>query len=147
MLWKVGSGKVKYVVDYSSPTVDIRDVAEAALLAEKHGRTGERYIIANEFISQRDFCTLAATACGNKPPRVVPLPVAYTLAWIVEHIFKLLGRRDYLVSTNAVFLSNVFREMDNSKARIELHWQPRPIAETIKDALAWYAHRESRSTS
>ena len=29
--------------------------------------------------------------------------------------------------------------MDNSKARRELHWNPRPVSETVRDAVAWYA--------
>lgn len=49
-LWDVASGKVKVALGASAPTVDIRDAAEAAVLAEKYGKVGERYIIANEFI-------------------------------------------------------------------------------------------------
>jgi dihydroflavonol-4-reductase len=141
-LWDVGSGKVRATLDAGAPAVDIRDVAEAAVLAEKHGRIGERYIIANEFISNRQFFTIATAACGNQPPRLIPLPVAYALAWVIERVLKLTGRKDSIVSTDAVFLSNAFQAMDNSKARKELHWNPRPIAETIKDALKWYAQRE-----
>lgn len=143
MLWEVGSGKVKYVLDAGAPTVDIRDAAAATLLAEQYGKAAERYVIANEFISQKDLYTLATTECGNKPPRVIPLPVAYAAAWIMESFFKLLRRKDYLVSTDAVFLSNVFQQMDNSKARRDLHWEPRPIAETVRDAIAWYKKRDS----
>jgi dihydroflavonol-4-reductase len=54
----------------------------------------------------------------------------------------MLRRKDYLVSTDAVFLSNAFQRMDNSKARRELGWHPRPIAETVRDAVAWYGERE-----
>ncbi len=142
MVVEVASGRAGYTVDAAAPTVDIRDVAEAALLAEQHGRVGERYIIANEFIGNREFYALVAAAGGSEPPRVIPRPVAYTLAWLSEHIMRLLRRRDFLLRTDAVFLGNAFREMDNSKARNELHWRPRPIAETIRDAVAWYATRE-----
>lgn len=55
MLWQVASGQLNAVLDVAQPTVDIRDVAEAALLAETHGRAGERYIIANEFIEIAAF--------------------------------------------------------------------------------------------
>lgn len=141
-LWDVARGAVKFTVDAGAPTVDIRDVAEAALLAERYGRSGERYIIANEFIRNRDFCAMAAAERGNPPPRVIPYRVAYAIAWIAETIFKLTHRRDYLLSTDAVYLSNVFQQLDNSKARNELHWNPRPIAETVRDAVAWFAQRE-----
>ncbi|WP_299688707.1 NAD-dependent epimerase/dehydratase family protein [Hydrocarboniphaga sp.] len=142
MLSDIAAGRMRFTLDAAAPTVDIRDAAQAALLAEIHGRAGERYIIANEYIHNREFCAMAAAQGGHPPLKLIPLPVAAALAWIVERIFKLLGRKDYLVSTDAVFLSNAFREMDNGKARRELHWNPRPITETIRDAAAWFAQRQ-----
>jgi dihydroflavonol-4-reductase len=141
-LWDTACGRIKACLDAGAPTVDIRDVAEAALLAEQHGRQGERYIIANEFISNRDFYGMAAALRGNPPPKVIPLRLAWAIAWTAERLFKLIGRKDYLVSTDAVFLSNAFQHMDNSKARRELGWNPRPIAETVRDAIEWQAQRE-----
>ncbi len=146
MLWDVSRGRANFTMDAGAPTVDIRDVAEAALSAEVRGRIGERYIIANEFISNRDFYTLAAKEGGHEPPRVIPLSVGYVMAWLGERIMRLRGKRDYMVRADAVFLANAFREMDTSKARTELDWHPRPIAQTIRDAVAWYAqHMEQDS--
>jgi dihydroflavonol-4-reductase len=141
-LWETAKGELKFALDAGAPTVDIRDVAEAAVLAESRGRFGERYIIANEFIHNRDFYTLATSQMGNPPPRLVPLRVAYGIAWVAERLLKLLGRRDFVVRTDAVFLANVFQRMDNGKARQELGWNPRPIAETVRDTVAWFANRE-----
>jgi dihydroflavonol-4-reductase len=146
MLRDVAFGKAKATLDVGAPMVDIRDVAEAAVLAETHGRVGERYIIANEFIRNRDFFALATQAGGVPPIKLIPLWLAYAIAWPVEKIFKLLGRKDYIMSTDAVFLSDVFREMDNSKARRELHWNPRPVGETVRDAVAWYAKRAKETS-
>ncbi len=141
-LWQVASGKQSLIVDVGQPTVDIRDVAEAALLAETRGRTGERYIIANEYISNRDFFGMAVTMRGRPLPKVMPYHVAYAIAWTIERVTKLLGRKDTMISTAAMYLSTVFREMDSSKARTELGWSPRPIRETIKDTVDWFAARE-----
>ena len=144
MLWQVGSGKVGFIMEASAPSVDIRDAAQAALLAEQYGRIGERYIIANEYLSNKDFFTIATELRGLKPPKQIPKKVAFVVAWIAERILKLLRRKDYLISTDAVFLSDAFGEMDTSKARRELHWTPRPVTETIRDALDWYAEREKQ---
>lgn len=143
-LWQIASGKAKVTVDVSQPTVDIRDVAEAALSAETNGRPGERYIIANEFVSAHDFYQLAVAERGQAMPKIIPYRVAYAIAWVTERVMKLLRRRDYIVSTDAIFLSNVFREMDNGKARRELHWTPRPLSETVRDAVDWFAARERK---
>lgn len=143
MLWQIGSGRATTAMDVSQPTVDIRDAAQAALLAEQYGRVGERYIIANEYVSNRTLFGLATEIGGVKPPVFLPQWLAYGVAWIGERINKLLGRRDQLLSTDSVFMSNCFKALDNSKARNELHWEPRPLEQTVADAMAWFAARES----
>lgn len=143
-LWNTGSGKIKFTVDAGAPTVDIRDAAQAAVLAEQYGRIGERYIIANEYVSNKDLYGMAAKECGVPPPRLIPHGVAYAVAWVSERICKLLGKKDYFVSTDAVYLGDVFKQLDSSKARRELHWNPRPIAETVRDAMAWFKEREGK---
>lgn len=141
-LWRVANGQTPVSVDVGQPIVDIRDVAEAALLAETHGRAGERYIIASEYVRNRDFYALAATQGGHKPPKLIPLRVAYGIAWVAERVMKLMGRKDYIVSTDAIYLSDLFKELDNSKARRELNWSPRPLKETVRDAVGWFAERQ-----
>jgi len=144
MLWKVANGEAKAVIGVGQPTVDIRDVAEAALLAEQSGRAGERYIIANEYVSAQDFYAMATGARGKPMPKIIAYRVAYAIAWIAERYLKLRGRKDSLVSTDAIFLSDVFREMDHTKATRELGWHPRPVRETVRDSVAWFAAHESR---
>ena len=131
-------------VDVGQPTVDIRDAAQAALLAETHGRIGERYIIANEYVRNRAFFTMATQMCGQKPPLFLPYGLAYAIAWVAEAAFKLLGKKDYMLSTDAVFLSDIFRELDNSKARRELGWTPRPLRQTVQDAIDWFKAHEAK---
>jgi len=138
MLWHVACGKTKWVMESSQPTVDIRDAAAATLLAEQYGRIGERYIIANEYISNADFYKIATDYTGVAPPKIIPHKVAYGVAWVAERMLTLFGKRDFLIRTDAVYLSDAFKELDASKARTELHWQPRPIAQTIHDAIDWH---------
>jgi dihydroflavonol-4-reductase len=113
------------------------------LLAETHGRLGERYIIANEFVGTRDFYAMAMAGTDKPMPRIIPSRVAYAVAWVAERVMKLLGRNDYMISTSAVYLSTVFRELDNGKARGELGWSPRPLGETVRDAVDWFQEKEA----
>lgn len=142
-VWHVAQGKMKYVLDSAQPTVDIRDAAQAALLAEQHGRLGERYIIANEYIHNRDFYKIATDITGVPAPKLIPRWLAYSVATVAETWCKLTGKKDYLVRRDSVYLSNAFKAMDTTKARTELHWQPRPIKETITDAVAWFKEYEA----
>lgn len=146
-LWNVASGAHKVALDGAQPTVDIRDVAAAALAAEKQGRLGERYIIANEYVQARDFYGMAVAQTGQPMPRLVPYKASYAIAWVVERAMKLLRKTDYLVSTDAVYLSQVFRELSHEKATRDLDWHPRPVAETIRDAVAWFAAHEAKKAA
>jgi dihydroflavonol-4-reductase len=141
MLWEVANGKMRTMWNAWQPTVDIRDAAQALLLAEKHGRIGERYIIAHEFLTYRVLFGLVAAEGGQRPPVVLPLSAAYASAWVGERILKLLRRKDYLVRSDAVFLSIAFGKLDNTKARSELGWTPRPMIETVRDSIAWFRAR------
>lgn len=142
-LWQTATGAQTAGVDVSQPTVDIRDVAEAALAAETRGRVGERYIIANEFVSNRDFFGMAVAMRGQPMPKLMPYAKAYRFAWVAERVLRLLRRRDFLISTDSIVLSNIFRELDHGKAERELGWKPRPLAETVRDTVDWFAAREA----
>ncbi len=142
MLWQVASGQRTTMLDAAQPTVDIRDVAEAALLAEEKGRVGERYIIANEFVTSQEFYGLATARCDNPAPKLVSYRFAYAMAWLMYRVARLRGVKDTMMRPEAVYLANVFREMDHGKASRELGWNPRPIAKTVNDAVDWFAARE-----
>jgi dihydroflavonol-4-reductase len=48
-----------------------------------------------------------------------------------------VGKRTSL-NRESILLTSIFNEMDNSKARTELGWQPRPMKESIADAVEFY---------
>lgn len=138
LLWQAASGKMPVALDCGSPCVDVRDAAQALLLAEEKGRVGERYIIAGSYLEQVELYGMAARQAGHRPPRRLPLGAAYAAAWCYQKAAGLLGRRDQQLCTDSVLLSHVFKEMDTRKAQAELGWRARPMAEAVADAVSWY---------
>ncbi len=143
MLRDVARGTFPAALDCGAPMVDIRDAAQAMILAESYGRAGERYIIANEFVTLPEFYGLAARKAGVKPPKTLPIWLAYCIAWINERISALRGISNPRLAVSSIMLSQIFKEMDNSKARLELGWEPRPVEETVGDAVAWFAANDT----
>lgn len=139
LLWQIANGTVRVAVDVAQPTVDIRDVAAAALSAETHGTVGERYIIANAFVTARDFYALAVAPQDRPMPRLIPYRLALAMAWATDRTARLLGHRDRIVTPDAVRLANIFGPMDSTKARDAFAWTPRPLSETVRDTVAWFA--------
>lgn len=146
LLWQAATGQLPVALDTGAPCVDIRDAAEALVLAAQRGRIGERYIIAERYVPQPQLYAMAAAAVGRKPPRTMSLRTAYVLARLNQAAAFLLRRRDVQLCTDSILLSHVFGPMASDKARRELGWTPRPIEESVRDALRWFAeHPPSRS--
>lgn len=130
--------KTSLPIDCHNPVVDIRDAAIAMLLAAEKGSNGERYIIAAEHAHQISLFNHAAEVAGVKPPKLnLSIRALYIIALTAQTFNKLRGIRTSL-NTESVLLSHIFNEMDCSKAKNELGWKPRPIKESIHDAVKFY---------
>lgn len=64
------------------------------------------------------------------------------MATINEMAAKLTGRKDFKLRRDSIFLSEVLGPLDHSTIADELGWNPRPIQETVKDAIAWFAQQK-----
>jgi dihydroflavonol-4-reductase len=130
-----------YVRGVGSEVVGIDDVAEALLLAAQRGRIGERYIISESYMSQRDLVTIAARAVGARPPWLgIPMAVLYGLGWVNDAMGTLL-RRDFPMSRQSARLVELTSPASHDKATRELGWHPTPTAEFIRRAAHAYVER------
>ena len=78
--------------DRSLSLVYVADVARGVRLALEEGRTGQRYILASEAISTRNFIQTLANVTGRKPPRFsVPtwlVQAVVSFFWLVSPITR-----------------------------------------------------------
>jgi dihydroflavonol-4-reductase len=139
----VVEGKMPCHWAVNMPAVGIRDAARAMLLAEERGRIGERYLITERTLSLEELYNTAAEAVGRGPIRLgVPMPIMLLACKIIERIAWLLGR-ETVVTQKSLRLMSVPEDFDNQKARNELGWNPRPVAESIREGARWF--RDQRS--
>jgi dihydroflavonol-4-reductase len=91
---------------------------------------------------------IAAEAAGVPPPtKSIPLPVAYALAAFGTAKGQLRGT-DEQMSLGSLRLMRAEAEVDHSKAVRELHWQPKPVEESIREAARfWAGLRDARRKS
>lgn len=139
-------GKVPaYFNGVSTEVVGVEDVADAFLLAGECGRIGERYIISETYMSQREMFETAALAVGARPPRLgVPLAVLKAGGYVASLVSAVL-RRDLPLNATGVRLLHTTSPADHGKATRELGWKPRPTAESIRRAAQWYVEQAKRS--
>jgi dihydroflavonol-4-reductase len=70
-----------YIRDVGAEVVGIDDAAEALVLVAERGRVGQRYIISERYMTQRELVTIAADAVGARRPRIgVPMALVHMLA-------------------------------------------------------------------
>lgn len=128
-------------------SVGIRDAADAMLLAEKHGRHGERYIITDRTLTLKEIWTIAVKAAGTPfPVYSMPMWLMYAGCWLSEHGSWLIGKETE-VSVTSLRLTRIVKGFDNSKARNELHWNPRPVEESIAEAACWFRDQRRAAKS
>src|SRR6185437_1414766 len=130
-----------YVRGVGSEVVGIDDVADALLLAAEKGRIGQRYIISERYMSQRELVTVAAQAVGARPPRIgIPMAVMYGLGWVNDALGALL-RKDFPMSRRSARLVELTSPASHAKATRELGWHPAPTEDFIRRAAHAYVAR------
>lgn len=118
--------------------VGIKDAADGLLAAEERGKMGERYIIADRMMDIAEATSKTAAFAGVKPPRLeVPMWAVIGATWIAEKLMHALNK-DTVMTMSSIALQRIMGEHDNSKARNELGWQPRPMDESLQEAAAWF---------
>lgn len=134
-----------YVRGVGSEVVGIDDAADALILAAEYGRIGERYIVSERYMSQREMFTIAAEAVGARPPRFgIPMAPLYAVGWVLGMSNRLFGT-DFPMNLTAARLMWLTSPADHSKATRELGWKPAPTAESIRRAAQFYVDRKNRN--
>lgn len=118
--------------------VDVRDVIEGAMVAERQAPTGGKYILSGHWVSMCDIAAMVAEITGMPSPRfVLPLWMARLGAPFITAFSRLNGKRPlYTAVSLRALRSN--RHISHARATSELGYQPRPFHETLVDTLRWF---------
>ncbi len=114
----------------------LEDTAAAHRLAMERGRLGESYIVAGPVHTFREVFELAERLTGIPAPRIHPGPSAMKSA---AALTKILGAVIPLPSAYSAESLNIMAGTtyigDNRKARRELGFTPRSLAEGLRETL------------
>lgn len=137
-------GKLPFVFDrIALEAVGVEDAARAMILAARNGRVGERYLISERMISNREVVRIAAEEAGVAPPsRSIPLPLLHAMGALGSLRARLRGS-DERLTLESVRLMRAEADVDCAKARRELGWQPRPVQESVREAARFWADRRA----
>jgi dihydroflavonol-4-reductase len=132
------TGKMPAYVDTGLNVVHVDDVARGHLLALRHGRDGERYVLGGTDLSLREILTLVAEQVGRVPPRVrLPRWAVYPIAWVSEFAARFTGLEPR-ATLDGLRMSAKHMYFSSAKAQRELQYTARPADQAIADAIAWF---------
>src|SRR3954471_23769947 len=126
-------GRLPAVLDAAINFVDVEDVAAGHLLAAEKGSPGERYILGGHNRAWAELIDMVAHASGvHHPLLVIPAEVG-AIARLRER-FGLPGA----ISAEAFGLMGQDWRFTSAKAKRELGYRPRPLAQTVSATAEWY---------
>jgi dihydroflavonol-4-reductase len=132
-------GKRREYLDAELNLIDVRDVALGMVLAMERGVPGRRYLLGHENLSIREvFCLLAQLTGLPEPHRKVPYALALTAAYVSEWIADVVTHRMPVATVTGVKLTRRVMHFDAGPSLAELGLRPRPVLESLRDAVQWF---------
>ena len=125
----------------TSDTVNFIDVRDVALAVRRMSETeflGTPVLLAGHSLPFPTYFERIAAAAGGRPPRLrAPAVLGVATLWAAERTLGVAGRRPPWPSLS-MFLVAECGIVEPSAAQQGLGVQPRPLEDTIEDALRWY---------
>jgi dihydroflavonol-4-reductase len=138
MILDAACGKMPAYVDTGLNVAHVDDVAAGHLLALEKGMAGEVYILGSENLMLRELLALVAGAVGRTPPALrLPITPLIPLAWAMERVANVTGKPP-LMTPDILAMARKKMFFSSAKAQRELGYAPRPAADAVAGALAWF---------
>ena len=132
------NGRMPAYVDTGLNFVPVEDAAAGHLLAARHGKAGERYILGGENLTLKAVLDILSRISGRRAPRV-RLPHAVALAaGYADAALSALLRREPRIPLEGVRMARHNMFVNTEKARRDLGFVPGPVAAALERAIIWY---------
>ena len=118
--------------------IAVQDVVAGHIAAAQKGRSGERYILSGENLTNRQTTEMTCDIVGVKPPRFTQprwtIPIA---AWGLDVAAK-VARRPLPLSGGQMRLTADYLYFDSAKAQRELGLPHTPVRQALQECYDWY---------
>ena len=126
---------------------DVRDVANAiANAVGANGYGGEVYFTAGQYAKTSQLARLCSQVLGRNVKHPV---IPYSFAWATLPLIRSRAAKrnlSSLYSRNSLkLLHDCPASVDESLAKSQLGYEPRPLEESIRDALNWFTEQGMRA--
>jgi dihydroflavonol-4-reductase len=135
----MANGKLPALVDGGFDMVDVRDVAEGAVMAAEKAPPGSKYLLSGHWITIQEMAAMISNIIGVHYPRFVcPLLLASGISPVAENVARFMHRRPLFTRESMRALRCCNHYVSHEKATGELGYNPREFRKTLEDTLQWY---------
>jgi len=121
--------------------IDVRDLSAGLQAVAERGKTGRRYLLANENLWLKEFLDLLTQETDLPAPRWCLPNWTIQLAGCGGEVVDWLNPRSTgaRICLETAAQARHAKLFDNSRTRRELNWEPRwSIQESIRESVAWF---------
>ena len=137
------TAKPTLYVDGAYDFVDVRDVADGLIAAAQNGKRGESYILSGQKISVRYLLETVREITGrNFFQMKIPFDFAKFAALFTPLYYKLANATPRFTPYSLEVLQSN-SNISHAKATRELNYKPRPLYESIHDAVKWFLEKKN----
>ena len=133
---KVAQGKFPFYTSGGVNVVAVEDVIEGILLALKHGKNGERYILSSENMHIKELFEKISYFAGVKPPSLKIPNIALHGLGMIGDTLNSLGIPIGISRENA-YTATLFHWFNCQKAKTELNFKPKSSDYAIENSVRW----------
>jgi dihydroflavonol-4-reductase len=144
-LLMLASGRIPALVRGGYNWVDVRDVVEGAMQAERLGKSGTRYIMSGHWRTLVDVARTTSRYTGNPAPRlVVPIWLAQLFQPVMAKLAQ-INKSQPLYTRTMLEAMRSNRQVIHTRATRDLGYAPRPFEETMQETLNWFTRQGGES--
>lgn len=131
-------GNLPAVIDCTLNLIDVRDVALGLIRVLEVGRAGRRYLLGGTNLALGELFGLLSEITGRPAPRWrVPYALGLGFAHFSEIWADYVSKKSPQASVTGLRLARRLMHFDASRSLHELGLEPRPIRNSLIDAVAW----------
>lgn len=116
--------------------VHVDDLAAAMILAAEKGTSGAHYIISAGDLTTREMFALMAEKTGITAPQEAPKLAVKLAGNLLDPLGRIFKFQPPLSRERVHYIYDRCVRVDAAKARQELGWKPRSVAETLTELVA-----------
>jgi len=140
---RFANGELNAYVPGGFEFVAARDIVQGHLLAMEKGRTGQKYVIATQFLTLDDIWDMLEDITGQRRPRFrispkVLLPITEAVSF---YMTRFRPKAQQLLTPGAIRRLKLQRHADTSKARTELGFRPSRMEDAFAEAYRFQWER------